>query len=44
MDSYGGDRREGSSLIATHDEEVLPYLDHVYAMADGRLDAAGGLA
>jgi putative ABC transport system ATP-binding protein len=35
--------RGTTCLIATHDEGVLPYLDHVYAMSDGRLDAAGGV-
>lgn len=33
--------RGTTCLIATHDEGVLPYLDHVYAMADGRLEAGG---
>lgn len=35
--------RGTTCLVATHDEGVLPYLDHAYAMSDGRLDVAGGV-
>jgi len=31
--------RGTTCVIATHDEGVLPYLDQVHAMADGRLEA-----
>ena len=33
--------RGTTCVIATHDEGVLPYLDQVHAMADGRLEAGG---
>jgi putative ABC transport system ATP-binding protein len=32
--------RGTTCLVATHDEGVLPYLDHAFAMSDGRLGAA----